>query len=265
MGYIYRIINNVNGKTYIGCSENYKRRWKEHIATLERYGGCPALKSAMLKYGIENFKFEVMIICFDGDMEFYEPAYIKKYDTIVPNGYNISPGGKATYGFKGKTHSGETKKKISDYFKEKYKDTTYRNMLIAKAKERMTHPEAREKIRQGLLTSERFSIAMKVMKEEKKGCYAEKTDKLCNLISKGMKKYHISVKKENPMIEHNIKNQGKIVIQYTKDNKFLERFRSIGEASRKSGYSKSRLAHILHGRIKQSEEFTWKFEETIII
>jgi predicted GIY-YIG superfamily endonuclease len=37
MGYIYRI-NNINGKTYIGCSENYKRRWKEHIATLERNG-----------------------------------------------------------------------------------------------------------------------------------------------------------------------------------------------------------------------------------
>ena len=114
MGYIYCITNLANGKRYVGQTINYyKQRWSKHISLMEKKNGCPALKSAMLKYGMDRFKFEVIIICFDEDLDRIETEYIAKYGTMVPNGYNISPGGAASYGFQGKTHSEESREKMS--------------------------------------------------------------------------------------------------------------------------------------------------------
>ena len=120
MGYIYRIINTITNKWYIGYTKDYKQRWRNHISTLIKDGGCPALKAAINKYGLDKFKFEIMIICFDEDMGAIEEEYIAKYNTQVPNGYNISAGGEATRGFTGKKHTEETKKKFSEFFKQKY-------------------------------------------------------------------------------------------------------------------------------------------------
>ena len=106
---------------------------------------------------------------------------------------------------------------------------------------------------------------MLIMKEEKKGAYAERTNEvgieIRKQVSESLKNYHNSVKDSNTMIEKNIKNQGRIVLQYSKDNEYITKFRSIGEASRISGYSKSRLCHILHARINQSGEYIWMFED----
>ena len=55
-------------------------RWRAHINTMKSNKGCPALKDAMKKHGVENFKFEVIIICFDEDVERYEREYIWKYN-----------------------------------------------------------------------------------------------------------------------------------------------------------------------------------------
>ncbi len=53
---IYQIPNNINGKIYIGQSIDIKRRWNQH-----KYGkGSIILKNAIKKYGINNFKFEVL-------------------------------------------------------------------------------------------------------------------------------------------------------------------------------------------------------------
>ncbi len=45
----------------------------------------------------------------------YEIEYIKKYNTMVTNGYNLTPGGEGG-GFYGKKHSQETINKISILF-----------------------------------------------------------------------------------------------------------------------------------------------------
>jgi hypothetical protein len=42
--------------------------------------------SNLNKYGLESFKFEVVIICFDEDRFNYEKEYIKKYNSQAPNG-----------------------------------------------------------------------------------------------------------------------------------------------------------------------------------
>ena len=51
-GYIYLIVNNVNGKTYVGKRKLYNKKWNE-----DGYmGSGKHLKSAQKKYGIENFE-----------------------------------------------------------------------------------------------------------------------------------------------------------------------------------------------------------------
>ena len=114
MGYIYKITNLKNNKCYIGETKelDVERRWKGHIRSITRGGGCPILKSAINKHGIKSFKFEVLIICFDDDRFTYEKEYIKKYNAQTPTGYNILPGGPGG-GFLGKRHTDETKEKIS--------------------------------------------------------------------------------------------------------------------------------------------------------
>ena len=57
MAYIYRIINDINSKVYVGKTENpIEKRFKEHCvdAFRDRNEKRP-LYAAMRKYGIEHF------------------------------------------------------------------------------------------------------------------------------------------------------------------------------------------------------------------
>ena len=76
MGFIYKITN----KCYIGETKEKmpETRWKQHKRTIEKGIGCPALQNAVKKYGIDNFTFKVLIICFDEERFKFEKEYIWK-------------------------------------------------------------------------------------------------------------------------------------------------------------------------------------------
>ena len=61
--YIYRIINNINGKSYIGSTKDTKERFKQHIKS-SKYSSSQSynypLQRAFRKYGIENFSFTII-------------------------------------------------------------------------------------------------------------------------------------------------------------------------------------------------------------
>ncbi len=95
MGYIYRIINNINGKSYIGKTEiTPEIRFKRHKSESkkEKKKDRP-LYRAFRKYGIENFSLETLEECNEGqELCNKEIYYIEKYDTFR-NGYNCTIGG----------------------------------------------------------------------------------------------------------------------------------------------------------------------------
>ncbi|MFA6711105.1 MAG: GIY-YIG nuclease family protein [Candidatus Caldatribacteriota bacterium] len=94
MGFIYRITNKINNKSYIGKTEtNIETRFKEHIkeSKRERSKNRP-LYAAIKKYGIENFKIELIEEIVD-NLEEREMHYIQKYDTYGSTGYNATIGG----------------------------------------------------------------------------------------------------------------------------------------------------------------------------
>jgi len=112
MGYIYSITNKIDGKKYIGqtVEKDVYNRWKDH---LKKSSNCRYLH-AFEKHGKENFKFEVVIICFDKDLDRYEKEYMDHFNTLVPNGYNLREAGNHGH------HNEETKKKIRESLKERY-------------------------------------------------------------------------------------------------------------------------------------------------
>lgn len=130
---IYKIVNKVNGKYYVGSSVNIKQRWKTHIYQLNKgIHNNPKLQFAWNKYGKETFIFEIVETVSVELLEKIEQSYLNiiKNDYINQKDthYNISydsnnpmRGRKHTDGFKikqserlmGHVHSNETKKKIS--------------------------------------------------------------------------------------------------------------------------------------------------------
>ena len=92
---IYQFTNNLNNKKYIGQSKSIESRYKRHLAAAKS-GAHSALYAAIRKYGIENFSFSVVQECSLEELNDLEKYYIRTYNTRVPNGYNIMPGGQST-------------------------------------------------------------------------------------------------------------------------------------------------------------------------
>lgn len=96
---IYRITNNINGKSYIGASKNIKKRWDDH-----KYNRRNRMNPIIRKYGLDNFAFEIIEECFIGELSDKEQHYIKFYNTEAPNGYNLTKGGEINYNKTGFFH-----------------------------------------------------------------------------------------------------------------------------------------------------------------
>lgn len=87
---VYKITNSVNGKFYIGSSNDIKKRWAQHKTKLNdgRHGN-PHLQNAWLLYGADNFTFEVVEECaYDVQFE-REQYYLNILNPFDDNGYNI--------------------------------------------------------------------------------------------------------------------------------------------------------------------------------
>lgn len=94
MAYIYKITNLINGKEYIGKTElTIKERFRCHIkdSQTKKCEKRP-LYSAFNKYGIENFKIELIEECPVEKLSEREQYWISFYDTYH-NGYNATLGG----------------------------------------------------------------------------------------------------------------------------------------------------------------------------
>lgn len=94
--YLYKIENKVNGKQYVGITNNIKRRWREHKNDLKNKKHCNIkLQNSWDKYGEENFVFKKINV-FNNleDMNKAEVDYIIKNNLLNDRfGYNIHEGG----------------------------------------------------------------------------------------------------------------------------------------------------------------------------
>lgn len=79
---IYKITNELCGKSYIGQSVRCGKRWEEHLK------GDLLIDQVIQIEGIENFTFKILKECDEEELSYWEDYYITEYNTMFPNGYN---------------------------------------------------------------------------------------------------------------------------------------------------------------------------------
>jgi group I intron endonuclease len=104
--FVYLTTNLINGKRYIGDHSS------DIIDDSYLGSGRPYFQNALNEYGKENFKREILEFFNTKEEAFKaQEKYIINYNTLYPNGYNLSPMGGV--GFNG-CFSDETRKKMSN-------------------------------------------------------------------------------------------------------------------------------------------------------
>lgn len=92
---IYIIKNDINKKVYVGQTVNLKQRWLQHISNSKRKNRYSLIDLAISKFGIEHFNIEVL----EKDVEDYDQReiyWIEYFNSMTPNGYNITQGGSSS-------------------------------------------------------------------------------------------------------------------------------------------------------------------------
>lgn len=111
--YIYKITNLINGKIYIG---------KHQTADLDDdyFGSGKCLHRAFKKYGLENFRKDILLFLDNADELALEERLVVNEEFVKrPDTYNLSVGGQnpilygENNGFFNKSHSDDTKKRWS--------------------------------------------------------------------------------------------------------------------------------------------------------
>ena len=93
---IYKIVNQINGKVYIGQSISIEKRFTKHRNegfNLNSEAYEYPLYRAIRKYGLKNFIFEIVEECSVEELNVKEKFYISEFNsTEKEKGYNISFG-----------------------------------------------------------------------------------------------------------------------------------------------------------------------------
>ncbi len=227
---------------YVGQTlcDDINTRWKQHKDPKSNSVGRYLL-SAYKKYGIENFSYKIICVCFDEDCNRFEEDYIKKFGTLAPNGYNLKSGGNNS---------------------KQHPDTI--QLIKERLKGRRCGPIA---------TAETLKKKSDAMKGEKNPNYGTKiSEERKKHLSAGMK---ASWKKrtENNTIINVIHNNSlanlttrkeenkKKVGQYDINNTLIAVFDSVSEASSKTNISRGSISKVCNGvkRYKTAGGFVWKF------
>ena len=147
---IYIFTNKINDMKYIGKSINIKERIKSHFYEAKYKKKVNHFKHAIIYYGINNFKWEILEECDINKLNEKEIFWINKLNTKHPRGYNLTDGGEGSINliqeirdkisftlkkrFENKKNHPSTGRKRSEESKEKQ-----RNAMLGKG-----HPQKQE-------------------------------------------------------------------------------------------------------------------------
>jgi group I intron endonuclease len=147
MSYIYKILNLTNNKIYIGSTNNYKKRFREHKIKLKHNKHHSIfLQNAYNKYGIENFEYIIIEECPKEIKLNREQFYM---DSLNPE-YNMSINSSSP--MEGKKHSAETIAKFKNITRPKgnnhfmygktWNEEQRKNILNARLNSNYKHSES---------------------------------------------------------------------------------------------------------------------------
>lgn len=118
---IYKILNTVNGRMYVGSSKNLYNRGSDHLCELRGNRHInKRLQNAYNKYGEDSFIFEAIEYIDNVEEQYVREQYWLDTFDCVKNGYNINPDAIKPPDSKGKNnpmygkhHTEESRRKMS--------------------------------------------------------------------------------------------------------------------------------------------------------
>ena len=280
MGYIYKVINSINNKVYIGqTTRTIPIRWSEHVrySANKNLNYTSELYYAIQKYGAESFVVEQIEECNDNMLDEREQYWIDKYDSCN-NGYNITRGGQGairtdykkiidlwSLGLPVKSIAeelGVSKQVVAKRLK--YNGITVHEILsrgnkaVARhkrvvrisedGKESVVYNSLAEASRENNLTTGQISMVCCGYRNYAGGYrwkYLDEID-VNNDFEPALKQYHYK----------------KQVHQYTLDGKYICSFDSISEAARSFGKTSVRTIRYACGSSKRTGYgFRWSFDK----
>lgn len=232
--YKYTLYRHVapNGKMYVGItSKKPEYRWENGNG----YKANQHFTRAIQKYGWDNFKHEILLTNLsEEDAKLAEELCILSWDLMNPEkGYNKNSGGTINVHV-----SDDTKKKISQAMKERWKSDTYRAWFI------------------DIHTGEKNHMYGKHHTTETKLELSKK------LSGKNSPRYGTHLTNEQKKaISNNAKPKRPVVQLSKEDNKVIESFESIHDAARKHNINPSHIWRCCTGKRKSTGGYRWMYKE----
>lgn len=267
MDYVYSITNKINGKQYIGVTNNPERRWSDH-KHLAVKSDCIkyAIHHAIAFHGIDNFVFEV-IAQFENREDAFkaEAKFILERNTLGENGYNLNSGGRGPIQF-----SIETRRKISIAAKRRFssKDERIRHGSFSKGITRsFTTRKRMSESQRGRIQSDETRAKIRASKLGKKINF---TDEHRTFLRERIKKLTQSDAHRTRIIELNHKRQGThlsaehraklgiAIQQLSLNSEIIAVFSTIKQASIELLIPYHHIYRCIHGSRKEAGGFCWR-------
>lgn len=204
------------------------------------------LLAAYRKHKVNNFTFKLICICFDEDCNKLEQYYISKFNTIVPNGYNLKEGGAVS------KHHSTTIELMNTKAKEFW--TKERREQQSKKYSGINHPNYGKY----LSDDRKKEISIKQKEYWSKLSSELKDELISNRIIKRNNTNHINTINNLKLGQgHNSKRVG----QYDLQNNLINIYESTIEASNKTSICLSSIGKVCRGVKKYitAGGYIWKY------
>lgn len=271
-GYIYKVTNNINGKSYIGKTVDLERRWNQHKSG---NGNTSILDKALRKYGVDNFVFTEIDRVHSYDkkeldtlLSKLEIYYIGIYNTYK-YGYNATIGGEGSSGF---SPSQETRLKMSLAKKGKPVSKKRREAYNSSAKRRRGIPRDKEIIAKGALKRRKPILQYSLngmFIQEYLGATLVPNCNEANIIACCKGKInsaygYIWRYKDNNFpinLSKRTNQHNKAIIQLTLSGDFVGEYPSTTEASNILNIGRKSITNCLTGRSKSAGGYKWIYKK----
>lgn len=278
MGYIYKIVNTINEKVYIGkTSVSVAHRWDQHKSAAQS-GVDWHLYRAMRKYGIDKFSIQTIEEISDDQLNQREIYWINYYNSFK-NGYNMTLGGEGRNNLDKKEIvnlwlQGNTVQEISAKF------DCWTSSIINILKEENVY----DKIR---IIKERTINIANIQSQHKIIQYSE-TGEVINTFN-SCKEAALSLNgnpstihgaittkssrygyywayddaKELPVFKPIKRSTIRPIYQYSLDNKLIASYNNAAEAQQKTKIMSSSILKVCKGQRKSAGGFFWSYKNQI--
>jgi group I intron endonuclease len=232
---IYKIINLVNGKFYIGSACYFNARKASHFHHLRNNThDNNYLQNSWNKYGEKNFVFEIIEYVENKENLIKREQYY--IDSLNPQ-YNLSKTAGSCLGYK---WTEEMKQKRKDFYKE--------NPISKEAREKMS------------ITRRGRKLSEEHKRNISKGLEGREVNIETRLKIANSNRGKLMSEESKQKIRENGKRNFKSIIQMDLNNNFISEFSSGKEAGEALGIKPSYIYRVCQGRRSKYKQFKFKWK-----